>query len=409
MFHPVHRSSALLRVLVVSFIALLPSLAHAQTLIDFSQLPACASTCTNFVNAQTGCVPPAAAVTTQQTYVSCFCQSALLTNLRAGSGADCASVCPNAADQTSIQQWYAAFCASGGQAVTSSATSSTTSATGATSSAADSTSTSNSNAVINDYDGDGDPSNNYEGSWISAHWKWVIMLAVIFLAMIAFSILGVWLKRRHRARRDAQRSNLGHGGEAGPGGPSMTGAIPPPPPMAHLKNANDSGTLASTLDLSNTAGAGAGAAGSAEAVVAPGRPRSRTNTLTRFPNGSMSNVGGGGPPPQPVVWGPHQHQAATRGYEYHNNAMNGGGGSPGPSVPPSPVNVPTPPSLTPVGGYSSNNSNNNRYPGGGKDGAKSRSRDVTIDEMADEEDVVEQAAAPSLPAKEKLRRKLSKR
>ncbi|KKY13156.1 putative integral membrane protein [Diplodia seriata] len=407
MFHPVHRSSALLRILVVSLIALLPSLAHAQTLIDFSQLPACASTCSNFVNAQTGCVPPAAAVTTQQTYVSCFCQSALLTNLRAGSGADCASVCPNAADQTAIQQWYAAFCASGGQAVTSSATSSTTSATAATSSAADSTSTTNSNAVINDYDGDGDPSNNYEGSWISAHWKWVIMLAVIFLAMIAFSILGVWLKRRHRARRDAQRSNLAHGGEAGPGGPSMTGAIPPPPPMAHLKNANDSGTLASTLDLSSTT---AGAVGSAEAVAAaPGRPRSRTNTLTRFPNGSMSNVGGGQqqPQPQPVVWGPHQHQAATRGYEYHN-----GGGSPGPSVPPSPVNnVPTP-SLTPVGGYSSNTNNNRYNPGGsGKDNAKSRSRDVTIDEMADEEeDVVEQAPAPvPLPAKEKLRRKLSKR
>ncbi|KAL0258541.1 hypothetical protein SLS55_006038 [Diplodia seriata] len=250
---------------------------------------------------------------------------------------------------------------------------------------------------------------------ISAHWKWVIMLAVIFLAMIAFSILGVWLKRRHRARRDAQRSNLAHGGEAGPGGPSMTGAIPPPPPMAHLKNANDSGTLASTLDLSSTT-AGAGAAGSAEAVA--GRPRSRTNTLTRFPNGSMSNVGGQQQPqPQPVVWGPHQHQAATRGYEYHNHGGGGGGGSPGPSVPPSPVNnVPTP-SLTPVGGYSSNNNNNNnnRYnPGGssGKDNAKSRSRDVTIDEMADEEeDVVEQApAAPvPLPAKEKLRRKLSKR
>ncbi|OJD28998.1 uncharacterized protein BKCO1_980001 [Diplodia corticola] len=401
MFHPVHRSSALLRVLAVTLIALLPSLAHAQTLIDFSSLPSCANSCTNLVNAQSGCVPPAAAVTNQQTYVSCFCQSALLPNFRAGSGADCASSCTNAADQSAIQQWYVAYCASGGQSggVTSSATSSSATSTAATSSAADSTSTRNSNAVINDYDGDGDPSNNYEGSWISAHWKWVIMLAVIFLAMIFFSILGVWLKRRHRARRDAARSNLAAGGEAGRGsGHDMTGAIPPPPPMAHLKNANDSGTLASTLDLPNNGGGGG-----ATSPSPAGRPRSRTNTMTRFPNGSMSNVGANGQqgqPQQPVVWGPHQHQAATHGYEYHNHPGMSDG-SPGPSIPPSPVNIPSP-SVSPVGGGYGGSGSSNRYSGGA---GKDRSRDVAIDEVADED-----AVAPAYaPAKERLRRKLSKR
>ncbi|KAB2571381.1 hypothetical protein DBV05_g9949 [Lasiodiplodia theobromae] len=419
MFHPVHRSSALLRVLVVIFIALLPSLAHAQTLVDWSALPSCASNCEPFFKAQDGCLPSGGApVSNQQTYVSCFCQSAMLTNFRAGSGIECTGACPSVNDQTAIQQWYVNFCKSGGgvntQASSATSSSTTTSSTAPTSSAPDSTATRNSNSVINDYDGDGDPSNNYEGSWISAHWKWVLMLIIIFFAMVFFSIFGMWLKRRHRKKQDAKRANLS-GGEAGsgshnhhPNNPNNnTGAgaaVPPPPPMAHLKNANDSGTLASTLDLPNN---------TTIAPTSPLRPRSRTNTLTRFPNGSMSNVGNGGngqqqgqQGQQPVVWGPHQHQAATRGYEYHgiHHQMSG---SPGPSVPPSPVSVPTP-SLTPVGGFSMNNSNNsnNRFSGGSKDNVKSMSRDVVIDEVADE-DRIEPAVGAEREGR--LRRKLSRR
>lgn len=226
------------------------------------------------------------------------------------------------------------------------------------------------------------------------------MLIIIFFAMLFFSIFGMWLKRRHRAKQDAKRSNLA-GGEAGssnhPNNPTGAGAaVPPPPPMAHLKNANDSGTLASTLDLPNN---------TSIAPTSPLRPRSRTNTLTRFPNGSMSNVGNGQQGQQPVVWGPHQHQAATRGYEYHgiHHQMSG---SPGPSVPPSPVSVPTP-SLTPVGGYSMNNSSSsNRFSGGSKDNVKSMSRDVVIDEVADE-DRIEPAVGAEREGR--LRRKLSKR
>lgn len=206
---------------------------------------------------------------------------------------------------------------------------------------------------------------------ISAHWKWVVMLAVIFLAMIFFSLLGLWLRKRHRAKHDATRANL-----AAPG--ASIGALPPPPPMTHLKN-NDSGTLASTIDLSTTTA---------------GTPsRSRSHTLTRFPNGSMSNVAPPPPPPH-VVWGPHQHQAATRGYEYHPHM----GGSPGPSVPSTPVSIPTP-SMTPVtgGGY-------NRYSSGtANSNGKTRSSEV-ISEVADEDRIEAMGGG----REGRLRRKLSR-
>lgn len=362
MSHSVCPSSALLRFFTLALVGLAALRAHAQTVINYDALPACAQNCVPLKTAQDGCVPPAAQVTNQETYVSCFCQSAFLTQFYQGSAAICSSACTSPADQTSIQQWYVNYCRTGQGGVVSSATSNAPTASTATPSVGSSMT----NTVINDPDGDGDPSNNYTGSWISAHWKWVVMLAVIFLAMTFFSLLGLYLKKRHRAKRDALRANF-----AAPD--AAIGPLPPPPPMVHMKNGNDSGTLASTIDLSATA-----------AGATPSKSRSRSNTLTRFPNGSMSNLAP--VPPSHVVWGPHQHQAATRGYEYHMS------GSPGPSVPSTPVSIPTP-SMTPVGSY-------NRY--SGTSNGKSRSNEV-INEVADEDRI------EYVGAKDRLKMKLSKR
>lgn len=370
MSHPGHPSSARLRVLTLLLSLFAATLVHAQTVINYDALPSCARNCVALKTAQDGCVPPAAQVTNQQTYVSCFCQSDFLKEFYSGSSSACSSACTSPADSTAVQEWYVNFCRTGQDGVTSSATSGSPTATGTTS-ASTSSGTASTHSVINDPDGDGDASNNYSGSWISAHWKWVVMLAVIFLAMIFFSLLGLWLRKRHRAKHDAMRANL-----AAPG--ASIGALPPPPPMTHLKN-NDSGTLASTIDLSTTTA---------------GTPsRSRSHTLTRFPNGSMNNVAPPPPPPH-VVWGPHQHQAATRGYEYHPHM----GGSPGPSVPSTPVSIPTP-SMTPVtgGGY-------NRYSSGtANSNGKTRSSEV-ISEVADEDRIEAMGGG----REGRLRRKLSR-
>ncbi|OCL13926.1 hypothetical protein AOQ84DRAFT_371747 [Glonium stellatum] len=84
------------------------TVASAQTVIDYSKLPACARQCGVLSQAETGCVPPAAQTTNQATYQSCFCQSAFLTTLKT-SPSLCEPAC-DAADAAAIENWYVALC-----------------------------------------------------------------------------------------------------------------------------------------------------------------------------------------------------------------------------------------------------------------------------------------------------------
>ena len=95
---------------------LLARLTSAQqpTLLP-ATLPACAQTCPVVIQAQTGCVPPAAPVTDAATYQSCFCQSGYLAPLRASSANICAPQCADG-DFATISTWYKGFCAPGAAA-----------------------------------------------------------------------------------------------------------------------------------------------------------------------------------------------------------------------------------------------------------------------------------------------------
>ncbi|KAK8159053.1 hypothetical protein BKA80DRAFT_278658 [Phyllosticta citrichinensis] len=95
--------------------------------------------------------------------------------------------------------------------------------------------------------------------------------------------------------------------------------------MAHAKHtADDSGTLTSTIDFGSTSSITAAGPNSSVGNIAQ-------NFLGRFPNTSQNNVVQ--PVPNPLnVWGPHQHQAATRGYEYPTY-QNGSGRAPSRSDP----------------------------------------------------------------------------
>jgi hypothetical protein len=95
------------RLLVV---ALYIGSAMAQTVLDYSKLPACAKQCTVLAQAEGGCVPPAAPVTSQGIYQSCVCQSALLTQLHT-SGAVCQTTGCSADDAAKITTYYNALCA----------------------------------------------------------------------------------------------------------------------------------------------------------------------------------------------------------------------------------------------------------------------------------------------------------
>ena len=43
---------------------------------------------------------------------------------------------------------------------------------------------------------------------ISNNWEWIVFLVILVLSIIFFSILGVWLKRRNRRKRDLAGANL---------------------------------------------------------------------------------------------------------------------------------------------------------------------------------------------------------
>jgi hypothetical protein len=111
------------RLLVV---ALYVGFAMGQTVIDYTKLPACAKQCTVLAQAEGGCVPPAAPVTSQAIYQSCVCQSALLTQLHS-SGAICQTSGCSATDATTISTYYNALC--NGPVVEPAATTTTTATT----------------------------------------------------------------------------------------------------------------------------------------------------------------------------------------------------------------------------------------------------------------------------------------
>jgi hypothetical protein len=114
--------------------SLLAASAAAQQLLLYgdSALPTCAQQCTVLQNAQAGCIPPAAPVTDNTIYESCFCQSGYLAPLKAAGSTLCADVC-GAADVAKVATWYQSNCADNGVAaaakVSTGAGTSTTAAT----------------------------------------------------------------------------------------------------------------------------------------------------------------------------------------------------------------------------------------------------------------------------------------
>lgn len=148
-------------------LALLPltALADDTTFIPSaasSTFPSCALSCTTLTSAQTGCVPPAAPVTDYTTYVSCFCQSALLTTLYTTPDDVCTDVCTAESDRDLLQTWYKNFCASGGATTATATAASTATAATATGTSSSSGSTTDDSS---DPDASWDESNSAQHGW----------------------------------------------------------------------------------------------------------------------------------------------------------------------------------------------------------------------------------------------------
>ncbi|KAF9882789.1 hypothetical protein FE257_005157 [Aspergillus nanangensis] len=168
--------------------------------------PQCGITCPLLTQAQTGCIPPSALANGRATYVSCFCQSSLITQLHSSADGTCDDTCTSASDRSLLKKWYTDFCASGGDIKTTSTTT---------------TNTNNQNDQNNQQDSNQANQNDNAAatttasarkntppppSWWSGHYKWVIMVIVLIVGFALIAVLGVWLKRRH----DAKYPNLYH-------------------------------------------------------------------------------------------------------------------------------------------------------------------------------------------------------
>ncbi|KAF2198018.1 hypothetical protein GQ43DRAFT_443736 [Delitschia confertaspora ATCC 74209] len=288
-------------------------IALAESVIDYTKLPDCAHQCTVLQQAEANCVPPAAPVTEQAIYQSCLCQSGLLTSLYS-SGALCQPFCPSAEDTNKISQYYTGLCK--GPVVTP----------GAAAKPADTTSTSTAGTnTATAGAANGGTASKQKNDWFDTHWKWVVMVIIIGVAIIFFWVGGFFLRRHFHRKNEAKRANMAavdaYVASSGPDTPASKkttttdGSIPSP--MASYNGRPNYTSRNMAMD---------GGIGG----IAPPRQRlrSRTNTLQSLTggNGSRNSL------PQPVVWGPHQHQAHT--------AQNG---SPGSSIPPSPTSAIIPP------------------------------------------------------------------
>lgn len=99
-----------------------------------SSFPQCGLSCTALTQAQSSCEAAA-----ESTWVSCFCQSALLTTLKT-SGSLCSS-CTSSSDQSLLSTWYNDYCNSNGKDTGSTSTTTDTTTATATNSASTGTAT----------------------------------------------------------------------------------------------------------------------------------------------------------------------------------------------------------------------------------------------------------------------------
>jgi len=130
------------------------------------------------------------------------------------------------------------------------------------------------------------------------------MIVIVILAMIFFSFLGVWFKRRHQAKLAAQRGIPPVAGDQS--GRNSRLSMP-------YDNTHGSGSLSQVWKAKS--GSGIFATSAAVAAAAMGRSESRNSApggFQRARSGTTNSTNAAYPP----ITGPQFLQAQTKGYEY---------------------------------------------------------------------------------------------
>ncbi|KAN0122826.1 hypothetical protein V8E51_001152 [Hyaloscypha variabilis] len=148
-----------------------------------SVLPACASNCGVLWDVQGKCAPPNIPAVNP----TCFCTDTRLTPFDDPGTSGVSQVCNDAgsctatADLQAIKNWYDSYCAAnkGSTGTTTGGSSSPTSTSGSSAKSA------------------GD-------IWLSTHYKWVIMLVIIVVAIVGGWIAACYIRRRHIRRKEKE-------------------------------------------------------------------------------------------------------------------------------------------------------------------------------------------------------------
>jgi len=179
------------------------------TLFPAAQFPSCVTACGSLYDVNGACVPPAAPTADPSVYDSCFCNDPRLAPFKTGTSGVCDGACANAADLSSIRNWFTSFCNNGV--------------------AGDTTSTPSASSRPGNNGGAGQ-------TWLEGHYQWVVFLVIMVVA-----IIGIWVgaciwRRRYIRKKDkayALGTNLARTTESGrvvPHGGSSAGSVHVPGP-----------------------------------------------------------------------------------------------------------------------------------------------------------------------------------
>ncbi|KAF2456972.1 hypothetical protein BDY21DRAFT_47130 [Lineolata rhizophorae] len=228
--------------LLLLLLAPRPATSQAATvLLPGNALPPCALSCAALLAAQNACVPPALAATTALAdQYACFCQQGGVQPLYASADGICTDVCTAEDERSRTREWFLQTCAGGGSETTSSASSSGVGTPTPGAGTPTGGSAAGETDAVGTVTGGGEEGGGQEGSWISTHYRWIIMLVVIAVGLALIAAIGVYLKRRHRRLRDAQGGNLAASDAVlnapPPSGAAAAPGAAAPPPMSEASH-----------------------------------------------------------------------------------------------------------------------------------------------------------------------------
>ncbi|KAF1914868.1 hypothetical protein BDU57DRAFT_306121 [Ampelomyces quisqualis] len=193
---------------ILLFLAMTVAFAERSILIfDFNRVAACARTCSIILTSELNCVPPAAPVSNNATYLDCFCTSGYLKSLHR-DGEICHQVCKHE-DDIAIHEYYNSLCGVPDQAV--SIIPSPTTMPAAAPKPPTATTTQEKTQPVSPPLSTTIPTQEKgeakdHGAWLHDHWEYLVVAGVLIITLtILFSLAFLCHRRRQKTARERSK------------------------------------------------------------------------------------------------------------------------------------------------------------------------------------------------------------